>query len=305
MQWAQSQVRSLQIFVARPTILTLLIIVDVTAYFGGLLYWYGGYIAETAPPVWAWAFIPDCPLFGLLGGLALMTVTAQRYWSPAARTRAQQALVVIGGVFTLLWLGTYLPMAPSSWVVQSPTLALFGWSLLLFGFCFQHAPRWLLGLAAFGNIKYGIWTVTAWIVFWRTTNLYLGVPLFTPESIFMTLTHLGMIVQGLFLLTYFRPDRAAVVVSFFWFALSDFMDYGLGYYPPIPESFIPLPIMQWSTISVTLLLSGWYWWQSTRDDGSAIIAHTQTAEDMGPDGSQPRVLIDGRPNPVGPHPVDE
>lgn len=264
MQWSLLYwLRSLRAFVARPAVLSLLITIDVAAYFGGLLYWYGGYIAETAPPIWAWPFIPDCPLFGLLGGLALLMVTSRTFWGEAARRRASRALVVLGIVIGALWLSTYLSVASPRWAMQSAMLALCSWSLLLFGLTFTIWPRWLLLITALGSIKYGIWTVTAWGLYWQNTAFYLGTPLVTFESLFMTLTHIGMIVQGLFLLLYFKPTRVAAFVALFWLALSDFVDYALGYHPPIyvPDLFIPLPILQWSTIGVTVLLGAWSFWQ--------------------------------------------
>jgi uncharacterized membrane protein YpjA len=137
-------------------------------------------------------------------------------------------------------------------------LAVWSWMLLLCGLLFRRVPSWLLALFAFGQIKYGIWTVTAWLVFWRSTTVIYGSPLFTFDSVFMTLTHLALIGQGIFLLTYVRPTRLAAVVSFLWFATSDYVDYGLGFYPALPLQFIPLSVMQWSTTGVTFLLSGLY-----------------------------------------------
>lgn len=284
--------RSLHSFVARPAILSLLITINIAAYFGGLLYWYGGYIAEISPPIWTWAFIPDCPLFGLLGGLALLLVTAHTYWSKDAQLRARRALIGAGIVFGILWLSTYLPAASTGWAVQRAMLALCSWSLLLFGLSFglsfgaQGAfPRWLLLITALGSIKYGIWTVTAWALFWKNTALYMGAPMLTPESLFMTLTHIGMIVQGLFLLTYFTPSRSAVLAAFVWLGLSDVVDYALGYHPPVyvPDQLIPLATLQWSTISVTVLLCGWALWQSRRftpgADGT-LLTKGSTREDV-------------------------
>lgn len=144
-------------------------------------------------------------------------------------------------------------------------IGLWGWVLLTVGLFFRRAPSWLLGLFAFGQIKYGIWTVTAWLLFWQNTAATYGSPLFTFDSVFMTITHIGLIMQGLFLLTYFRPNLAATAVSFGWFALSDYVDYGLGYYPTIPEQFIPLSVMKWSTIAVTFVLSACYLWIALKD----------------------------------------
>lgn len=252
----------LQRLAALAPLLTLLIVIDVAAYFGGLLYWYGYVMANPQTPMWAWPFIPDCPLFGLLGGIGMLMVTAKWFWADADQAKAQRYLAVLAGISTLLWLSTYLPGVSSAWRWQGAMLAVWSWSLVLATIFFRQAPAWLLGLFAFGQIKYGIWTITAWLVYWRNTALVYGSPDFSFDSVFMTLTHIGLLGQGIFLLTYFRPDLTTVLVSFGWFALSDFVDYGLGFYPGLPLDFIPLPIMQWSTIAVTIGLSVIYLWLS-------------------------------------------
>ncbi len=260
MKWFVDRLQFVRDFVAIPQILTLILVIDVFAYFAGLLYWYGNVMASPHTPMWAWPFIPDCPLFGLASGMGLLMVTARAYWREESQVRAQRVLMIVAGVSILLTLSTYLPVAPRGWVEQRSMLAVWTLVLLLTGLLFRQAPNWLLGVFAFGAIKYGIWTVTAWLVFWRNTALIFGTPLFTSDSVLMTVTHLGLIAQGILLLSYFRPNLTAALVSFGWFALSDFMDYGLGFYPSLPLQFIPLAIMQWSTITVTFLLSGGYLW---------------------------------------------
>lgn len=262
MQWLSTQLQWLQRLVATAPLLTLLVVVDIVAYFGGLLYWYGYVMANPATPIWAWPFIPDCPLFGLLGGIGLLMVTAKWFWSERDTTKFLRALWIVAGFSTLLWLSTYLPGVGAGWQLQGALLAVWSWSLLVAAYFFRQAPAWLLGIFAFGEIKYGIWTITAWLVYWRNTALIYGAPDYSFDSVFMTITHVGLLGQGIFLLTYFRPDWRAVLASFAWFALSDFMDYGLGFYPGLPLQFIPLWIMQWSTIAVTIGLSVLYWWLS-------------------------------------------
>lgn len=256
------QLRRLQSFAATAPILTLIVVVDIAAYFGGLLYWYGFVMGSPWTPMWAWPFIPDCPLFGLLGGLGMLMVTAKWFWAEAAQMKARRYLAVLAGISTILWLSTYLPGVPMAWKWQGAMLGVWSWSLILGALFFQQAPAWLLGIFAFGQIKYGIWTVTAWLVYWRNTALVYGAPDFSFDSVFMTLTHLGLLAQGLFLLTYFRPDGVTALAGSIWFALSDFVDYGLGFYPGLPLQFIPLAIMQWSTIGVTVGLTNLYWWFS-------------------------------------------
>lgn len=260
MNWLSTQIQWLQRLAATAPLLTLLVVVDIAAYFGGLLYWYGYVMANPSTPMWAWPFIPDCPLFGLLGGIGMLMVTAKWFWSDWQTLKFLQALWVTACLSTLLWLSTYMAGVGGGWQLLGATLAVWIWSLLLAAYFFRQAPAWLLGIFAFGQIKYGIWTITAWLVYWCNTALVYGAPDYSFDSVFMTITHVGLFAQGVFLLTYFRPDGRAVLASFTWFALSDFMDYGLGFYPGLPLQFIPLPIMQWSTIAVTIGISALYLW---------------------------------------------
>ena len=61
-------------------------------------------------------------------------------------------------------------------------------------------------------------------------------PIWNFMSTLMTVSHIALFGQGVFLLTYFKPTQRAALVSFIWYALSDFVDYGpvaygLGWYP--------------------------------------------------------------------------
>lgn len=256
--WANQGILWAKRLVAIPQVLALVLVIDLGAYFAGLLYWYGYVMADPATPLWAWPFIPDCPLFGLLGGLGLVMVLAQQEWLQPEQRQARRTLGVMAATAVLIWLSTYLPGVSRGWAQQGAMFAVFSWALVLVALAFRRAPAWLLGLIAFGQIKYGIWTVTAWLLYWQSTAAYWGAPHFSFDSILMTASHIALFGQGVFLLTYFRPTRTAALVALVWFGLSDFMDYGLGFYPAIPEQFISLSFMQWSTICVTVLLSGIY-----------------------------------------------
>jgi uncharacterized membrane protein YpjA len=241
-----------------PQVLTMLLIVDVAAYFLGLLFWYGYVMSDPTTPMWAWPFIPDCPLFGLLGGLGLLMAIAHRRWSEAAQAQGQRMMWIVALITVGLWLSTYLPGAMEGWKQQCAMFGLLSWALLVAAIWFRQAPAWLLGIFAFGQIKYGIWTITAWLLYWRSTAEILGAPHFSIDSVTMTIAHIGLAAQGLFLFAYFRPTWGATLASLLWFGTSDFVDYGLGYYPAIPEQLISLEVIQWSTISVTVLLVAIY-----------------------------------------------
>jgi uncharacterized membrane protein YpjA len=239
--------------VAVPQVLALLVVVNVAAYFGGLLFWYGGVMGDPATPVWAWPFIPDCPLFGLAGALGLLLVIANRRWSFAAQNHAQIVLLVSGALAAVGWLSTYLPGVSREWQAQAGMMALLAALLLLIGALFRRNPVWLLTLLAFGQIKYGLWTITAWSLFWQSTAQMLGAPLFSPESLLMTISHVGLAVQGILLLSYLRPTPTAAGVTILCFAASDFVDYRLGFFPAIPQELISLATVQWSTITFTVM----------------------------------------------------
>jgi uncharacterized membrane protein YpjA len=255
------RVGSVHDIIAKPGVLVLILAINAAAYFGGLILWYGYVMQSPETPVWVWPFVPDCPLFGLLGALALMMVTARVYWTRAAQVGAQKVVSMAAGVSVALWLSTYVSNAGNEWAEVRAAWALWAVSLAVCAVFFRRTPAWLLAIIAFGQIKYGIWTITAWSLFWRNTSAALGSPLITADSVLMTVTHVGLAAQGALLLTYFRPDLVAVAASFGWFAVSDFIDYGLGYFPAVPEEYIPPAAMQWSTVTVTIGLSILFlWW---------------------------------------------
>ena len=255
--WADQWILWGKRVIAVPQVLALLLAVDLAAYVAGLIFWYGSVMTNPATPMWAWPFIPDCPLFGLLGALGLSMVLAQQ-WSLPAQRQARRTVAVMAAGVTLVWLSTYVPGVGVGWAEQAGMFGVLGGSLIVTALFFHRAPAWLLGIFAFGQIKYGIWTVTAWMLYWKSTTAILGAPDFSFDSISMTVAHIGLFAQGVFLLTYFRPTRTAALAALVWFGLSDYMDYGKGFYPAIPEQLISLDFMQWSTILVTATLSGIY-----------------------------------------------
>jgi uncharacterized membrane protein YpjA len=117
----------------------------------------------------------------------------------------------------------------------------------------RGAPRYNAWVA-FGLIKYGTWTVLMWVLYWINTGGH-----FTAEGVVMTFSHLGMILEGLFLLSFAEMDWLTVVACAAWYGLSDWMDYGVFQtYPRFDTRIVPLGLMQWHTIGMTILLTGLY-----------------------------------------------
>jgi len=160
---------------------------------------------------------------------------------------------------TLYWYGPHFLYGKDGMGAPSPLLWVFIPDCPLFAFLFviaffglrrRKAWNWFYTIAAIGLIKYGVWTVTFWFAYWG-----LGASL-TLEGVVMTVAHIGMIAQGVYLLTQFRAEVRHVLLALAWFVLSDFVDYGLGQYPFFYPS-VPLWLMQWHTIIMTWLLSAW------------------------------------------------
>ena len=163
--------------IANPGVLALIVAVNAAAFFGGLVLWYGYVMASPETPAWVWPFVPDCPLFGLLGALALLMVTARDYWTPATQAQAQRTVYAVAVVSGLACLYAFGPWAGVDFVRLRATLALWTASVVLCAVFFRKAPAWLLAIIAFGQIKYGIWTITAWSLFWHNTAAVMGSPL--------------------------------------------------------------------------------------------------------------------------------
>ncbi|NOZ04971.1 MAG: DUF1405 domain-containing protein [Chloroflexi bacterium] len=157
---------------------------------------------------------------------------------------------VLGFVY---WYGVQIRATPLlfvPFVPDSPLSTLFFPISLLLIMAGRRYPRFF-AFAAFGLIKYGLWTVWAWIVFWT----HGGGP--TIESIAMTITHLGMAGEGLFLLSYAGLDVAGALLIGGWFLLNDWVDYGLGYHPRVLPQ-MPVSWMGAEGFLSTIVLSALY-----------------------------------------------
>ncbi|MCS7220922.1 MAG: DUF1405 domain-containing protein [Anaerolineae bacterium] len=150
------------------------------------------------------------------------------------------------------YLWPFIPDSPGSTFLVLPALALILWK----------RPGWPLlnAFAAFGVIKYGLWTVAFWSLFWLS-----GGP-FTLENVAMTFTHLVMTGEGLFLLYYARLTRRAAIGLSLWFAFNDWTDYGpLQTRPGLPLG-VSIATMMWVAVALTGLLSAVCIWIADRGE---------------------------------------
>lgn len=134
---------------------------------------------------------------------------------------------VIGGV---VWYGPMIlssPLWALPFIPDCPLAALLG-TIALFGLRSGRPWRWYYALAAFFCIKYGLWTIAFWLRQWTGSGVIL------PVEAMLFVTHIGLLCEGLLLVPHIGDlplSRRMWVVA--WFALSVFVDYGLGFHPPL------------------------------------------------------------------------
>lgn len=134
---------------------------------------------------------------------------------------------VIGGV---VWYGPMIAASPIwalPFIPDCPLAALLG-TVALFGLRAGRPWRAFYALTAFFCVKYGLWTIFFWLRQWTASGVAL------PVEIMLFVTHIGLLCEGLLLVPHIGrlslPARMWVIA---WFALSVFVDYGLGFHPPL------------------------------------------------------------------------
>jgi uncharacterized membrane protein YpjA len=159
---------------------------------------------------------------------------------------------------TIYWYGPQMAVISPllwPWLVDSPLSVLgFGLALPLIrrpppnvGGGKRGWREWLATWALFSNVKYGLWTVVFWLLWW------FGPGTFTLESVTMFFTHGAMIVMGATLLLFYRPKVWQVLTVTAWFALNDYLDYWGGIAPTVPAG-VSLETLKIEQVIVTTLL---------------------------------------------------
>jgi len=168
--------------------------------------------------------------------------------------------VIAGVVGFIYWYGPDLQnYAWWGWVFV-PDCPLFTllFAIALIGLRLGKKWTWYNTLVAVGCMKYMIWVVTVWSIFWAH-----GYPA-TPESVIMTISHIGLGLQGVVLSGLLGRLRwRDVIITGGWFFLSDFFDYALGFHPRSAPS-VPVSVLAWEMVIVTALFTLWLAWRVWR-----------------------------------------
>jgi uncharacterized membrane protein YpjA len=99
-------------------------------------------------------------------------------------------------------------------------------------------------LAFYGLIKYGLWTIVAWTLYYKQF-LMISVMLGFINGIIL-LGHFGMILESGFVAR--RASKSGwleVLLPIAWMLTNDLFDYGFGTHPPLPDDrYLGLLLMQ-------------------------------------------------------------
>lgn len=158
--------------------------------------------------------------------------------------------VVWGG---WVWYGPQLAAAPVwAWlfIPDCPAAAL--WATIAFlSLRYGRGQAWFTAFAAFACVKYGLWTVFFWLRHWSEAGFVAG---YWPMEAMLFVAHIGLTCEGLLLATRIgplaMPARLAIIG---WYALSVFVDYGLGHHPPLTYA-VPFSYVLWLAAGLTALL---------------------------------------------------
>jgi uncharacterized membrane protein YpjA len=174
-------------------------------------------------------------------------------------------------VGTVGWYGSFFaevnaPLWSYPFIPDCPLAALmFGIALILMHL--RRTSNLLNQLAAVFCIKYGVWTMSFWALYWARTGDFEISSLFSGPVMFVA--HFGLTILGLLMLLYVKPNVRDSLITFAWFIISDFVDYapiaagrlgGYGYYPPLPwvngDPTALTPAMLLNAVAMTWLVNG-------------------------------------------------
>lgn len=159
----------------------------------------------------------------------------------------------LGTIYGYYWYKNQLAVTPKElliFVPDSPTASLFFTIVLLFWLFSRHQPL-LEALAAITLFKYGIWAVTM-ILWGGWTSPLPFVQALHWEHYMLIVSHLGMALQAILYITYYRFRLVHLIVAAMWTLLNDLLDYTLDIHPWLQPQLESIPAI---IATFTVLLS--------------------------------------------------
>lgn len=152
-----------------------------------------------------------------------------------------------------LWLIVFVPDSPNASLFFTIALALLLWDSYYWGRVPAPGRHSLIrgmieAFAVMTSFKYGIWAVV--MIF---SGAALGDQMIWQDWM-LVVSHLGMAIEGFLFLSFFRFRFVHMVYVAGWMLLNDYIDYGIGLYPWLPEVLrTHLDAVGWFTSSLSLV----------------------------------------------------
>lgn len=178
----------------------------------------------------------------------------RRFYTAITEDRRLWSLLLwvnlLGSLYGFYWYWPQLRVTPLwQWLIvpDSPG-ATFLFTLLLWAMLRGRRPHWLAALACVSLMKYGMWTaiVLPHHAIWAGSWL--------PEDIYLSLSHLGMWLQGLLFSLRYPVGRFWALIALAFMAFQDWIDYFvLSTHPTLPDD----RLLGWAALTAGALSAIW------------------------------------------------
>ncbi|MCW3490427.1 DUF1405 domain-containing protein [Dethiobacter alkaliphilus] len=165
------------------------------------------------------------------------------------------ALLVInffGTIYGFWWYRNQFAATPAyiwPFVPNSPLTVLYFFIVLVLFLQNKRSPFWE-GLAYFGLIKHGMWTVAIITLYHLAGDR-------SPDNILLWTGHLGMALQAvLFWVYYGLPLRFSHAVGISgWYLFNDYLDYVVGIHPYVNTTLVDIAVVRNLAVSYSIVLT--------------------------------------------------
>lgn len=138
------------------------------------------------------------------------------------------------------------------------TLAI-GISLLLLKYKKSGKANLFYFISVAGALKYGFWTLFVLISF---SDFYFRTDALAFQHSLLFIAHTLLIVETLLLIGNISLKKVYFLLVLIFFLLSDFIDYFLGFHPPLPESGIQITSIVTVLMSVTFTSFAYFFFKN-------------------------------------------
>ncbi|MBS4023204.1 MAG: DUF1405 domain-containing protein [Dethiobacter sp.] len=169
-----------------------------------------------------------------------------------------------GTIYGFYWYESQFAVTPLyfwPFVANSPLSVLYIFIVLILFKQRKRSAFWE-GLAYFGLIKHGLWTVVIVTVNHLAGNIY-------PENFLLWFGHAGMALQAVLFWYYFGLPlslfQAAAISG--WYIFNDYLDYVVGIHPYV-DPVVSIVMIRNMAVSFTAVLSALYLFTALRRKNS-------------------------------------